>query len=60
MDSNKSLDREPNNEDKLLLEDLEGESHNGTQLRFGMEALQQLVYTKGSVASIFANIVFKA
>jgi hypothetical protein len=60
MDSNKSLDGEPNNKDKLLLEESEGKSHNGTQLRFSMEALQQLVYTKGSVASIFANIVSKA
>ncbi len=44
----------------MLWEDLEGESDNGTQLRYGMEALQQLVYTKGSVASVFSNIVSKA
>jgi hypothetical protein len=60
MKSNKSLNSEPNNENELLLEGSEGKSHNGTQLRFGIEALQQLVYTKGSVASIFANIVSNA
>jgi hypothetical protein len=60
MESNKSLDSKPNNENELLLEGSEGKSNDGTQLRFGMEALQQLVYTKGSVASIFANIVSNA
>ncbi len=60
IDSNKSLDSKSKDEDKLLLEESKGEFHDSTQLRFGMEALQQLVYTKGSVASIFANIVSKA
>jgi hypothetical protein len=41
MDSNKSLDSESKDKDELLWEELEGESHKGTQLRFGMEALQQ-------------------
>ncbi len=44
----------------MLLEDLEGESHKGFQLRYSMEFLQQLVYTKSSVASVFSNIVSKA
>jgi hypothetical protein len=59
-DSNESFDSESKEGDELLLEDSEGGSHNGTQLRYGMEAVQQLVYTKGSVASVFSNIVSKA
>ncbi len=60
MDSNKNLDSKSKDKDESLLEELESESHDGTQLWFGMEALQQSVYTKGSVLSIFANIVSKA
>jgi hypothetical protein len=45
---------------QVVHRDLEDESHDGTQLRYGMEALQQLVHTKGSVASICVNIVSKA
>jgi hypothetical protein len=55
--ANESVNSKSRQEDKGLVEDLEGESQDGTQFRYGMEAPQQLVYTKGSVASVFANVV---
>jgi hypothetical protein len=58
--SSKIVNSKSKEGDELLLEDVKGKSHKGAQLWYGMEALQQLVYTKGSVASIFANIVSKA